>query len=305
MLDVNRERAGSAREEMLAEIASLVEETRTSARAPRRLAARRRCDRRATGRARREREQLVERTIAQRIRASHAEQKNAMRRLAASAPHAPGRRSKPSWGCSFRSSRSIPRPTKSAPTSKRAIARRPITSSTSFRACAKSSRDSKPTSISTRRPSATKSRSAKRFCARNSTISRGARATLLESIAEIERDSQAQFNQDVRDAWRKRSRKCTRASFRAAGREDVANRSRKSLADRHRDRRSAAREEADADCRALRRRTRDDGGRADLCVDRNQAGAVLSARRSRCRARRRQHRAFLSDGSRVRRRRRR
>ncbi len=82
--------------------------------------------------------------------------------------------------------------------------------------------------------------------------------------------------------------------------EDVADRARESLGDRHRDRRAAARQEADAARGALRRRARDDRGGADLCADRDEAGAVLSARRGRRRARRREHRSVLRHGAGVR-----
>ncbi len=57
---------------------------------------------------------------------------------------------------------------------------------------------------------------------------------------------------------------------------------------------------ADAACSALRRRACDDGSGLDLCADRDQTGALLSSRRSRCRARRRQHRPLLRDGPGIR-----
>ncbi len=76
-----------------------------------------------------------------------------------------------------------------------ATKRNPIRSSTSCRACATSWRACRQTSTSTPRPSAPSWPSAMRSCARRWKILRKARETLLESIREIERETQVQFNE--------------------------------------------------------------------------------------------------------------
>ncbi len=206
--------------------------------------------------------------------------KSAKRSRAASAIARVWPRSKRSWACSFRSSRRIPRPTTSAATSRRATRQESDTVTDELpRLREELARLSANVNLNAE---AEREELGERdtFLRTQLEDLAKARETLLESIKEIEAQSQAQFN----ETFEKVSTAFTRDVRQTLPRrrcEDVADQPRKSIRNRDRNLGAAAGQEADGAHRALGRRTRDDGRRADLRADRRQTVALLSARRSR------------------------
>ena len=119
-------------------------------------------------------------------------------------------------------------------------ATRPTRSSTICRGCAKSLRGSRPTSISTPRPSAKKLRERETFLRTQLDDLAKARETLLESIKEIEAAVTSAVQRDVRTS-RDRVYRDVRQALPRRRRQDVADQSRESLRNRHRDLGAAAR----------------------------------------------------------------